>query len=1112
MKLLKNILLTLSLALLVPAASAGTFSINAWTNDANSGIVAGQTLWAYHFGNTNTAVVNGVTVPGTGTNVNPSVAGQFSVVGVSFVFPSDANNLTALGGSGSAVMASSFIYGGAPWQFTVQGLTTGQVYTISIYGVGWDAPAARASNFTNGTDTIYVNENALGTDNGLRVDYTFTATATTNLTIVMPTNSSTFHTYALALRQPLMVTTNSNAGPGSLRQAVLDAVTLPGANPITFAPALSGATITLTNEIVLDSDVTIDASSLPAGVTVSGGNVTRIFYMSSGQTVSLRGLTLTGGNGVGGLFPGDGGAIENNGGTLTLTYCKLVGNSASGIGGALDNYQGTLTVMHCTLSGNSAAYGGAILSSSYFESDPIRTTLVNSTISGNAASVMGGGVYNDTGQTKITHATITGNTAPAGQGGGLASFGDNAALTIVTESIIAGNSGSDVDIVPGAVNSFDSLGHNLVGTGNALAAFNQSGDLTNAVPLLAPLGNYGGPTPTMPPLPGSPAIDAATSSTATTDQRGFARPVDGDHNGSAVADIGAVEVTQLWVTNNFNSGPGSLRQTIVAAPPFATVGFVPALSGQTITLSSQITITNSLLITASGLANGITVSGDNNSRVFLVNAGCIVTLDSLTLREGFVNFGAGGAILNSGKLTLHACTLSGNRSGYGGGIYTSTGGSVTLNACTLSGNEAQSNGGGIFISGGKITLNACTVSDNQASLYGGGIFIDLGDGTLFLDNTIIAGNTAFFSPDSANIDGTFSGTNNLTDGDPLLAPLGNFGGPTQTMPPLPGSPAINAAGATGFATDQRGYPRPVGLAADIGAVEVQNGMQNVIYDSLGFESPRFSLGTLVGQDGANGPWLQAGTGAATVQNTNVAAGAQAVRINRTGADVRFAVVKTKLNVGSSPTPIIAVEWSMKYQPASLPGGSFGPFFGMEVYDDTAGSKLLAASAGVDATTAELLYQSPGTGFINAVPGITVSPNTWHTYRLELDYSSQTYRLIYDGTEVLNSGFVDPGIADFTDADLMAVSAAGDPGSVNANGTAFFDNYRITALSVGSQILAIARAGAGQITLSWTPTTPGAILLETPSLSPANWTLSPSASTNPVTVPAVANKFYRLYRP
>jgi len=53
----------------------------------------------------------------------------------------------------------------------------------------------------------------------------------------------------------------------------------------------------------------------------------------------------------------------------------------------------------------------------------------------------------------------------------------------------------------------------------------------------------------------------------------------------------------------------------------------------------------------------------------------------------------------------------------------------------------------------------------------------------------------------------------------LLAPLGNYGGRTQTMPPLPGSPAIDAAVSTGLTFDQSGFTRPLGLGPDIGAVE-----------------------------------------------------------------------------------------------------------------------------------------------------------------------------------------------------------------------------------------------------------------------------------------------------
>jgi len=74
----------------------------------------------------------------------------------------------------------------------------------------------------------------------------------------------------------------------------------------------------------------------------------------------------------------------------------------------------------------------------------------------------------------------------------------------------------------------------------------------------------------------------------------------------------------------------------------------------------------------------------------------------------------------------------------------------------------------------------------------------------------VAGNTPDDSP---------GGFHCLINTNPVLAPLGNYGGPTQTMPPLHGSPAIDLGAPSAFATDQRGYPRLAGLATDIGAVE-----------------------------------------------------------------------------------------------------------------------------------------------------------------------------------------------------------------------------------------------------------------------------------------------------
>jgi hypothetical protein len=65
-------------------------------------------------------------------------------------------------------------------------------------------------------------------------------------------------------------------------------------------------------------------------------------------------------------------------------------------------------------------------------------------------------------------------------------------------------------------------------------------------------------------------------------------------------------------------------------------------------------------------------------------------------------------------------------------------------------------------------------------------------------------------------------------------------------------------------------------------------------------------------------------------------------------------------------------------------------------------------------------------------------------------------------------------------------------------------------TVGAPMLTIAPAAPGYAAISWTPNTPGFILQETWRVSPANWTNSPSASTNPVTIPTDATaKFFRL---
>jgi predicted outer membrane repeat protein len=147
---------------------------------------------------------------------------------------------------------------------------------------------------------------------------------------------------------------------------------------------------------------------------------------------------------------------------------------------------------------------------------------------------------------------------------------------------------------------------------------------------------------------------------------------------------------------------------------------------------------------------------------------------------------------------------------------------MSVNECTFSGNSAPNGFGGAiynrfsdFAGGNIMALDQCTFTGNSAAGgSGGAVFIDDSEGTqTSFYNCIVAGNIA---PDIA---GSYTGGPNLVGGNPLLASLGDYGGPTQTMPPLPGSPAIDVADTSDFSTDQRGFPRVLGTAPDFGAVE-----------------------------------------------------------------------------------------------------------------------------------------------------------------------------------------------------------------------------------------------------------------------------------------------------
>ena len=164
--------------------------------------------------------------------------------------------------------------------------------------------------------------------------------------------------------------------------------------------------------------------------------------------------------------------------------------------------------------------------------------------------------------------------------------------------------------------------------------------------------------------------------------------------------------------------------------------------------------------------------------------------------------------------TLNECTFHGNDAPSGGAIKLEASG-ININQCTFTTNTADAGGAiaKVGAGGGAIAIRSSTLTGNSASNTGGAIHAPLA-GAWSIDNCIIVGNTAPVNPNFSMSPAPTQTGINITSGDPMLAPLGDYGGPTQTMPPLTNSPALDPAGGDTnsiFATDQRGFTRVVSV-------------------------------------------------------------------------------------------------------------------------------------------------------------------------------------------------------------------------------------------------------------------------------------------------------------
>jgi CSLREA domain-containing protein len=369
----------------------------------------------------------------------------------------------------------------------------------------------------------------------------------------------------------------------SLRAAIQEANAFDGPDTITLGAASYEVTTVQTDPLGLDEEdaaasgdldvtsaLTITGVSATSTIVEGGGDGTRadrVFHVLAGGDLTLSRLTVRDGRATSAATALGAGILNEN--VLDLSECVIADNDANA-GGGLFNNLGTVTIDECTFSGNAAqdpgptnAQGGAIFSNGSVE-------ITRSTLSGNSADLSGHAIFANGGALSIENSTLSGNLGGAdpalviqnanvvltnttiveNSGVGLNAFSFDETHTLdVANTIVASNAGNECNISASSpvLTITSSLSSDATCTGF---------DLPNRNPQLGALANNGGPTLTHLPLPGSPAIDAGAASPVCpdVDQRGEARPVDGDGDTGAECDIGAVEAPE----------PGALALGLVA--------------------------------------------------------------------------------------------------------------------------------------------------------------------------------------------------------------------------------------------------------------------------------------------------------------------------------------------------------------------------------------------------------------------------------------------------------------------------------------------------------------------------------------------------------------------
>ncbi|MEG4010063.1 choice-of-anchor Q domain-containing protein [Microcoleus sp. Pol1C5] len=491
-------------------------------------------------------------------------------------------------------------------------------------------------------------------------------------------------------------------------------------------------------------------------------------------------------------------------GNDTITFNLPAGQQTINLTGVLPEISGDVTITNSTGSSNLTVRRDTGGEYRIFKvNSGVSATFDGFTIANGFISDDGGGIYNDGGTVNVTNSTLSNNTVAEGRGGGIY---NNGGTVNATNSTFSSN----------RLSNFFNPNLNPIPSGGGIHNEGGTVNLTNSV-----FSSNSGFAP--------------SKGGAISNNSGTVNVTNGTFSGNSAQDGGGIS----------NNGPGTVK-----------------VANSTFSDNTGVRFTLGLPASVDGAA--------------IFNQGGTVEVTNSTLSGNKAGGARGGGIHNreGGTVKVTNSTLSGNTVGgffgfglLGGGIYNDNG-TVEVTNSTLSGNQATNPGGsgaGIYNQAGTVTLTNSTLSGNIANPSttdfagiilpvpgsGGGIW---NGGTLNVKNTIVAQNTAATGPD---VFGSFAsgGYNLIGDGtgstgftavgdrvgtaaapiDPLINPLADNGGPTQTVALQPGSPAINGGDPAFVLTsgpfigppfyDQRGispFNRVSGGIIDIGAFEFES--------------------------------------------------------------------------------------------------------------------------------------------------------------------------------------------------------------------------------------------------------------------------------------------------